>query len=432
VLPGARYKWICITVAAVASCTNSQRVNAPLDAEPLLDAESRDTQSNDAQSGDVPSIDADGVSSDAGAAGPLVAVPLAACTPLAYTAGVTIGGSGPFQLLLDTGSATLGVAGAGCTSCADAGVSALYQPGATAVDQHTVGTAMFGALAASGFSGEIYEDSVGLGSPPASARIRLVSIGRESSFLVGRCGPAQSTPQGVIGFQPGLSAIAGTDSYFDQLVRAGGVPDVFATQLCPNGGTLWLGGYDPSFTQAPPVFTPSSPPGFSGYVYTVHFASICVLGTTIPVPAGGYTAALLDTGSDITSLPPNVFSVLTSAIASSPAFSQIFGASASSFFSDASHCVDLTETKAALDQALPPIDLVFGATATVTVHAVATESYLFSPSSGRWCPAVTSRAPTPSFQSIAAILGAPMLSSNVVIFDRAHERVGFAPHRPCL
>ena len=32
---------------------------------------------------------------------------------------------------------------------------------------------------------------------------------------------------------------------------------------------------------------------------------------------------------------------------------------------------------------------------------------------------------------LASILGAPVLRSNVVIFDRAKKRIGFAPHAPC-
>jgi hypothetical protein len=56
---------------------------------------------------------------------------------------------------------------------------------------------------------------------------------------------------------------------------------------------------------------------------------------------------------------------------------------------------------------------------------------VLTPGEGQWCPAMTSRTPSASFQDIAAILGAPVLRSNVVIFDRANHRVGFAPHTAC-
>jgi hypothetical protein len=360
----------------------------------------------------------------------LIAIPLLACDPVVYAAEITIGGSQTFQLVLDTGSTTLAVAAAGCSSCTDAGVSALYEPGPTAVDQKATATATYGALAPSGWSGEIYEDTVGGGAASDLARVKLVAIAQQSQFLVGTCGSAGLPPQGVIGFAPSLDAIAGTNGFFDQVVASGVVPNLFATRLCPTGGTLWLGGYDPTFTAGAPVYTPMTPPGFDAYVYTVSLASIGVLGTTIPIPTGSYTASLLDTGSSISSLSPAAYSALTSAIAASSAFTEIFGASSSSFFSSSANCVQLSQTKEALDSALPPLTLNFGSSPGVSVQASATESYLLS-LGGKWCPAMTSRTPDASFQSIAAILGAPILASNVVIFDRANQRVGFAPHTAC-
>src|ERR1019366_350186 len=71
----------------------------------------------------------DAASDDASieAAGPhsVVAIPLIGCTQGAYLAKVDIG-SQTFQLELDTGSTTSGVASAKCKSC---GVLPLYAPG---------------------------------------------------------------------------------------------------------------------------------------------------------------------------------------------------------------------------------------------------------------------------------------------------------------
>jgi hypothetical protein len=91
----------------------------------------------------------------------------------------------------------------------------------------------------------------------------------------------------------------------------------------------------------------------------------------------------------------------------------------------------LPQTKAQLDAALPPLTMTFGSSPGVTAQATATESYLLTYGDGKWCPAIVSRAPDADFPGIAAILGAPMLASNVVIFDRANARVGFAPHTAC-
>ncbi len=365
-------------------------------------------------------------SADAGA---LVAIALTACIPNVYSAAIRIGGLHDYDLLLDTGSATLAVAAAGCASCADAGVSSLYEPGPTAVDQQVAADSLFGNSPAdqSGFSGEIYQDWVGTGASPELAKVKLVAIANQAQFLVGTCG-SSGVPQGVIGFAPSSSAVAGTNVFFDQVVAAGVVPDVFATRLCSGEGTLWLGGYDPTFATAPPSYTPMLS-GQGGF-YSVDLASISVSGMTIPVPMGSYTGAMLDTGASNSTLPPAAFSALTSAIAASPAFSSIFGASAAALFSS-NASVHLSQTREALDAALPALTLTFGSSPAISVQAAATESYLLTYGGGEWSSALTALAPSTRFPGIAAHLGAPLLASNVVIFDRARKRVGFAPHAPC-
>jgi hypothetical protein len=89
----------------------------------------------------------------------------------------------------------------------------------------------------------------------------------------------------------------------------------------------------------------------------------------------------------------------------------------------------VTQTKAALDAALPALTLTFGTSPAITVKALPTESYLFQ-YGGQWCSAIAAPPAGTQFP-IGAIMGAPVLRSNVVIFDRAQSRIGFAPHAPC-
>ena len=35
-----------------------------------------------------------------------------------------------------------------------------------------------------------------------------------------------------------------------------GVPKIFSTLLCDEGGLLWMGGYNPTATTSTPLFTP--------------------------------------------------------------------------------------------------------------------------------------------------------------------------------
>jgi hypothetical protein len=394
----------------------------------LTSCSSASQTSQDAGStADAAGIDAGMDASTSADGGGIAAIPLSSCRPNVYAAQMTIGEGQSFSLLLDTGSTTLGVAAAGCASCTTAGVSSLYQPGATAVDQHMAAMEGFGSgtMPSSGWSGEIYEDWVGAQMAPQMARVKLVAIADENQFLVGTCGG--STPQGVIGLAPSSIEVRGTNGFLDDLVAKSGVPDMFAVRFCADAGTLWLGGFDPAFTASMPAYAPMIGDAW----YSVAFPSIGALGMTIPVANGAYTEALLDTGSSNVSLPPAAFNALTSALEASPGFTQVFGAAASGFFSSANNCARVTQTKAQLDAALPPLTLNFGSSPTISVQATATESYLVAYGGGIWCPALAPLAPSATFPGVVAHLGAPILASSVVIFDRANRRVGFAPHTPC-
>jgi Eukaryotic aspartyl protease len=359
----------------------------------------------------------------------LVTVPLSGCVPY-YTANVSLGGGAePFSLLLDTGSTTLAVASSACTDCS---VSPLYTPGAPAVDQHQTATSTYGG--GEMWSGEIYSDSVSVGTPTASTSVRLVAIDTQSEFFSApiTCGTSATpyTNQGIIGFAPGSSAVMGTNGFFDQLVAGGSVSNVFATELCDMGGTLWLGGYDTTAVTAPPQYTSLSASAFDSFLYAVDLEQVTVAGASVPVPTGGYTESVVDTGTSIFILAPAAFTEVTAAISADAGFQSVFGASGASFLSSPDNCVNLTQTAAEIDAALPPMSLVFGTSPAITVTATATESYLVSYSPGLWCPSLYSNAPSADLP-LASIIGSPMLRSSVVIFDRGGMRLGFAPHAPC-
>jgi len=205
------------------------------------------------------------------------------------------------------------------------------------------------------------------------------------------------------------------------------VADVFATELCDSGGTLWLGGYDPSATTAAPVFTPFTGDAFSRYYYAVDLVSIAAAGTTVPIATPQFPDTVVDTGTSIFLMGLDAYTALTTAIAGDAQFQSIFGGA--SFFSSTG-CATVTETKAALDAALPALTLTFGSSPAITVTALPTDSYLFPFGQGQWCPAIDGLAQGDQFP-LASILGAPMLRANVTVFDRANQRIGFAPRAMC-
>jgi hypothetical protein len=375
------------------------------------------------------------------AQGTVVSVPLAGCSEASYSARVTFGNAQSFSLLIDTGSTTLAVAASDCSTC---GVSPVYTPDSTATDLHQEISAEYGSSSAdlTGWKGDLYKDIVGTGEGAAgSTFMRFVAIRSQSQFFEAEaCGTAPFTYEGVLGLAPLASAVGATDGYVDDLVAKGSVQNVFATELCEPGGHLWLGGYDPAFTTAPPQYTPFSTSSLSEYYYVVHLESIVVAGITVPIPTSQYTDTLLDTGNNTSFLSPAAFTAVTDAIMASSGFQAAFGAqyadpdSGFAFFSEAGNCSDTTKTKDELDATLPPLTLVFQGTPNISVNAVATEAYLVPSAEagrpGRYCPGIFPQAPTSDFP-LAADLGSPTLRSNVVIFDRAKHRVGFAPHTAC-
>ncbi|HEY6462854.1 MAG TPA: pepsin-like aspartic protease, partial [Polyangiaceae bacterium] len=169
------------------------------------------------------------------------AVPLSLCIPAQYTAPVALG-SQKFDMVIDTGSTTLGVAGSSCTTCA---VSPKYTPGSTATDlKHSVSS----DYGTGSWSGEGYTDQTAVGSETAMS-FPFADITSQSQFFEpSTCNSPTKGYQGILGLGPEASAVQYTDGYESVLVKDQGVPNVFAAQLCDTGGTLWLGGYDESAT----------------------------------------------------------------------------------------------------------------------------------------------------------------------------------------
>jgi hypothetical protein len=130
-------------------------------------------------------------------------------------------------------------------------------------------------------------------------------------------------------------------------------------------------------------------------------------------------------------LSASAFAPLTSALAANPQFKALVGENAKWFDNpDGESCKKLSKSKDELDQALPPLTLTFGTGANaIAVSALPTESYL-AEYDGTWCSTLVSFDPSAELP-LASVIGAPLLRSNVVIFDRENQRIGFAPHSPC-
>jgi hypothetical protein len=344
-----------------------------------------------------------------------IALPLSACDSGKYTFPVAVGGKS-FDLVLDTGSATTAIAAASCSDC---GVDPEYTPGSSAVDEKQTVQVNY---VTGGWKGDIFQDSVQLGTA-SPFPVKLVAIDSQTSFFHGvGCTSPSGTYEGIVGFGRAALSPAGTDPMFDQLRATLGMPDVFAVRLCSDGGTLWVGGFDPSATTAAPTWVPliTAPPYGTRY-YLVDLSSITVAGQTIPISAPNHTLTIVDTGDNAFSLPQSAMAALTDAVVAAPGLAQLFGDT--SWFKNG-YCANQTPDRAAIDAALPHVTLTFG---SATLDLPPTQSYLTS-YLGAWCPSLHAENASLPF---AASLGVPVLGSNVIIFDRANQRLGFAPPVAC-
>ena len=361
------------------------------------------------QQGDVPDAAAPDASPFA-----MTHVPLTGCS-YSYTADVAVGGS-PFRLMVDTGSATLGVAGASCTTCSTAGVAPLYAPGASAVDLDRTVTSTYDDGDMS-WSGEVYRDLVSAGTLTA-VPLALVDITAQTNFFYAdTCGD----PQGILGLGPPAILSPGTTSFPTQLATSGAV-DELALHFCLGTGDLWFGGYDPAAATAVPTWIPMSTNSY----YEVAVSDVAVDGTSVGIPASAYGMAIVDSGGPALGLPTTAYNAAVAKLAASPAFQSRFGNAVFFTSTTTNTCKVLGETREQIDAELPKLTVYVGSPA-VAIDLPATASYLQTfPSDGQvmYCPGMFS---SPGLTD----LGNTLIRAGLVIFDRAHGQLGFAPTAPC-
>lgn len=354
---------------------------------------------------------------------PVAALALSSCVPAGYTVPLSIAGSEPFDVTVDTGSTSIGVASASCSGC---DVKPKFSPSAAVIDRNIEAKSQYVTGA---WSGEVYEGAVSVDAK-TEALVRFVAITKQQNFFVEQtCQSKSGHVQGIMGLGPASGALEGTNGFLDQFNAASNAPDVFATKLCDDGGTLWLGGYDLNHAEGTPKYTPLVKGVY--HSYAVRMESVDIDGQTVPVASSKYPSTVVDTGASAFLLARSAFTPVTKAIAANAKFKELVGEDVAWFDNpDGQSCKDLTATKEELDAALPPLSMTFGTGSdAITVRAAPTESYL-GRYDGHWCSALVAFDPTDELR-IAAIMGAPVLRSNIVIFDRKNERIGFAPHTAC-
>ncbi len=346
---------------------------------------------------------------------PPPAIPLKNAQSASYTIGVTVGGSQTFDVIVDTGSTTLGIAGSDCPTCMD--ISPVYTPGASAMD---VGSAASSAYAIGGWTGEIYSDSVALTDDSiAPMNMKLVDISEEENTF-----GTQDVAQGILGFGPPTLEVAGTDAYVTERINAGD-SGVFAIQMCDYNGTMWFGGADKTHEASAEQYTALAPFGADHPYYEVDIASASIGGTSINLSG----EAVPDTGTTMMGLPTASANAFRDAINSNPGFGEMFVGQTFQLATTGTVCLATAHTRAEIDAALPEFAVTFADLDgnPFTLELPATESYLLP--FGKYYCAVVGDA----FADVPiTILGDAFLRSFVSVFDPVNGKIGFAPQQGCV
>jgi hypothetical protein len=341
----------------------------------------------------------------------VAAIPLSSPDGSLYTAGVQIGGQ-TFAMVVDTGSSSAAVAGTSCTACA---VSPRYTPGSSASDTHMTASAQYGS---GSWNGEIFKDNVGLGAGTPAVSVAFASITSQQTFFDGN----QNAFQGLLGLGGDGLLTQGTTSYLDEVIKKG-ITDIESFRLCDgNGGTMWLGGYDPSSVAAEPKYVAMN----SQLPYYAITIKDLKLGTT----SVGFTSstAIADTGTSLFYVSGTVANnVVTQANKVTGVWNGTFTNTQGISCATAKSGVTATQ----IDAAMPPLTLTFAGTdGPFTISAPATRSYLLPVGGGMYCIGIADGA-SAGLPSGFALMGDIGLRGFVTIFDRVHHQIGFAPEQGC-
>ncbi|HEY3802691.1 MAG TPA: pepsin-like aspartyl protease [Kofleriaceae bacterium] len=361
------------------------------------------------------------------ATGAPYAIPLTTPDESFWAPTLTIGGVG-FVMDLDTGSTSTGVAGSTCSNCS---VSPEYTPGAGATDTGQTATTQYEDD--SGWSGEIYTDTIALENGSPNATLNIVDITAQMfatddptyGFFDG------NVYQGILGMGPPANAEPNTGAYFDTITQAG-VPAEMAFELCDSGGTMWLGGFDASHASGAPAYTPMD--GSDQYFYSIDPASVALGGSNL----AGKTAAdfqdwVVDTGTTFFYLPTKVESNLITALNNNASFKTLFPGTTLKDDPDGSGVgctANSSVTDAQVESMLPPFQMTLpaaGGGSNVTVSATPLKSYLYDQGSGSFCLGVGNGGNGAG----ATTMGDQIMQAFVTVIDLQHNQIGWATDSGC-
>ena len=340
----------------------------------------------------------------------VVGIPLTALGG-GYTAQLKLGGQA-FDVIVDTGSTTTAVADATCTNC---GVHPAYTS-TTGTDLHQTASAQYGS---GSWKGECFEDGAVMGTRSAVA-LDFASITSQTGFFQG------AGYEGILGLGPDGLLLPHTTSYLTKLI-AGGMTGQVAFQLCPENGTMWLGGFDASKGATAPAFTPIN----SVAPYDIVSVGSASMTGGMALTGSDFGPTIIDTGTTLTFVPAAVVTAVSNSVSGSSGYASVFGTQQlSSGACDGNTVLTTTKTSAEIDQALPPLLLSFAGSST-PISIPATRAYLFDQGSGQYCFTFSDSSKLFGSSQKVSLFGNTLLAGLLTVIDIDHKQIGFAAQAGC-
>ncbi|XP_053312767.1 beta-secretase 2 [Spea bombifrons] len=218
------------------------------------------------------------------------------------------------NILVDTGSSNFAVAGAPdpyITTYFNSSRSSSYQSLDVDVSvRYTQGS----------WSGILGRDVIAMPQGVnGTYRVNIASIRESENFFM----PAINW-QGILGlaYKTLAKPSSSVETFFDSLVQQADIPDIFSMQMCgaglpitgsgTNGGSLVMGGIEPSLYKGDIWYTPVT----EEWYYQVEILKFEVGGTILNLNCMEYNSdkAIVDSGTTLLRLPEKVFDAMVEAI----------------------------------------------------------------------------------------------------------------------
>ena len=322
--------------------------------------------------------------------------PLFGCPFADFTGPFKIGSS-VFELLVDTGSSTLALAGSSCTTCT--GVSPLWQA-QTGVSVDTGHSAQGSYGDNTGWIATVWTDTVtmsnvaGTVAEAPATRMNLAVMTAQSTantnangspnadasafFVKDGCfdnaGGTYKTAivsQGIIGMAFANLAATYTDSFpVNLFAQHPSIPKQFAISMCEGSGNLWVGGVDTSFYAANTniLYTPI----YGDLYWTVAPSDVFINGQSLGFNRNYFAAGsinIVDSGTTMWELPTDVYNAVVQSVMSHSTMVDLFP----NFFDPSIRTCQtsrVARTVAQLQATLPTISVQFSNGLSITMDGV--------------------------------------------------------------